>query len=416
MKKINVARLSGLIIFLALLMFIRSNSDGLSAEELSVPQIRTFFSTEGEMRLISNVNSHFASQISDEYDEPSIMGNNEIEFIISHAEFYPSYILNEASLAILGTLRNHSDERQCVRARQIKLILDGEEYSVEGPIIGSLQIYITPERDFVSATNDHCIDAGNSEFTFVAFSVPMETPETIEFTFDQNSIEIHIAFPIDTLIDFREPLSEVIFPANEATRAILGTFTPTPIPTRTNTPRPTVQVQITYAPTATPILETQTLFINSNGINVRSCARINNSACPVVDVLQRGDDFEGIEIVTGDSFSGSTQWWHGLLNSEDIYVHSSFVSTTRPANNPAPPPVNNANSSNSSGNTNQSPATNSPPPAQGSQWTCGGNIYNCPDFANRCSELYDYFRTCPGDPSDLDGDDDGRPCETQCGG
>jgi hypothetical protein len=44
-------------------------------------------------------------------------------------------------------------------------------------------------------------------------------------------------------------------------------------------------------------------------------------------------------------------------------------------------------------------------------WNCSGDVYNCGDFPNR-SELMSYFNTCPGDPSDLDGNADGIPCES----
>ena len=42
------------------------------------------------------------------------------------------------------------------------------------------------------------------------------------------------------------------------------------------------------------------------------------------------------------------------------------------------------------------------------------DLYNCPDFAS-CTELRSYFNACPGDPSDLDHDGNGRPCESKCG-
>jgi hypothetical protein len=47
------------------------------------------------------------------------------------------------------------------------------------------------------------------------------------------------------------------------------------------------------------------------------------------------------------------------------------------------------------------------------QWNCSGDRYNCGDFSS-CSSVMSYFRACPGDPSRLDGDNDGRPCESLC--
>lgn len=396
--------------------------------------------SENEITLV-----FYQSDIEDEVPEPSIMGEEEMEFIISHAEFYLSANRrnpeNDVFVAILGSLRNNSDERHCVRARQIHLILDGEEYDAEGSLMRELKSVITPQRDYVGPSDGHCIAPDSSELTFVAFDVPMEQPETIEFTFDDNIIAISVTFPQD--LEDENVFEEILF-AEEATNIAAlwtptftptatltltnsntpnptRTFTITPTPTNSSTPRPTNTITNTSRPTRTntyrpTVPARRTLYITGNGVNVRGCPQINNTTCPAVVVLSSGDSFQGIEIVEGDNFSGSTDWWYGLYDEQEIYVHSSFASTTRPAANPTPPPANNTNNSNSTGNTNPIAPTNSSSPAQGSQWTCSGNIYNCPDFANRCGELYDYFRSCPGDPSDLDGDSDGRPCETQCGG
>lgn len=54
------------------------------------------------------------------------------------------------------------------------------------------------------------------------------------------------------------------------------------------------------------------------------------------------------------------------------------------------------------------------PAAPASQWDCNGNLYNCGDFGS-CSEVMSYWNACPGDPSRLDGDNDGVPCEALCG-
>ena len=50
---------------------------------------------------------------------------------------------------------------------------------------------------------------------------------------------------------------------------------------------------------------------------------------------------------------------------------------------------------------------------QGTTWNCDGNLYDCGDFSS-CEEVMSYWQACPGDPSRLDGDHDGRPCETLC--
>jgi micrococcal nuclease len=55
-----------------------------------------------------------------------------------------------------------------------------------------------------------------------------------------------------------------------------------------------------------------------------------------------------------------------------------------------------------------------PPSAPPSEpaWNCIGNLYNCDDFSS--NEVMSYWIACPGDPSRLDGDNDGVPCETLC--
>jgi micrococcal nuclease len=55
----------------------------------------------------------------------------------------------------------------------------------------------------------------------------------------------------------------------------------------------------------------------------------------------------------------------------------------------------------------------SPESTPGTGWTCVGNLYNCDSFSS-CEEVMSYWQACPGDPSRLDGDHDGRPCESLC--
>lgn len=47
------------------------------------------------------------------------------------------------------------------------------------------------------------------------------------------------------------------------------------------------------------------------------------------------------------------------------------------------------------------------------QWSCDGNLYNCGDFSS-CESVMSYWEACPGDPSKLDQDHDGKPCESLC--
>lgn len=72
------------------------------------------------------------------------------------------------------------------------------------------------------------------------------------------------------------------------------------------------------------------------------------------------------------------------------------TNTPRPTRRPTQP-----SSSSSSSSSNQT------------QWNCSGNRYNCDDFSS-CSAISSYWNSCPGDPSMLDGDNDGIPCESRC--
>jgi len=49
-----------------------------------------------------------------------------------------------------------------------------------------------------------------------------------------------------------------------------------------------------------------------------------------------------------------------------------------------------------------------PAPSPAAGWNCVGNLHNCGDFSS-CDEVMSYWNTCPGDPSRLDGDNDGVP-------
>ena len=58
--------------------------------------------------------------------------------------------------------------------------------------------------------------------------------------------------------------------------------------------------------------------------------------------------------------------------------------------------------------------TRTPTPTSGPSWNCSGDRYNCSDFSS-CAQVMSYWHACPGDPSRLDGDNDGVPCESLCG-
>jgi hypothetical protein len=62
-------------------------------------------------------------------------------------------------------------------------------------------------------------------------------------------------------------------------------------------------------------------------------------------------------------------------------------------------------------------AASAPPTATSAPATGGyrsGNAYNCGDFTNYAAAKA-YFDAIPGDPSKLDSDNDGIPCESLAG-
>lgn len=57
--------------------------------------------------------------------------------------------------------------------------------------------------------------------------------------------------------------------------------------------------------------------------------------------------------------------------------------------------------------------TVSPTPSATIWDNCTRDLFNCSDFSS-CDEVMEYFLRCPSDPSLLDADNDGIPCESLC--
>jgi hypothetical protein len=170
-------------------------------------------------------------------------------------------------------------------------------------------------------------------------------------------------------------------------------------------------VQRVLSPTAS---RAKTYTVRANA-NARACPR---TTCDIVARLAAGTAVSVLGTTTGDSVNGNSTWMHIRVQGQEAYVHSSLLTegTPRPSSSssgrsitpqptvpgqqstvpPAQPPV---------------VQPTSAPPA--SSWNCGGDNYNCGDFST-CSQAKDYFNSCPGDPSKLDGDNDGIPCNSLC--
>lgn len=159
-----------------------------------------------------------------------------------------------------------------------------------------------------------------------------------------------------------------------------------PRPSATRTP---VIVPVTSAPP-------QTYYTTANA-NGRECAR---TTCTRVMTLAVGTAVSVVGTTQGEAVSGTTTWMKLVFNGREMFIHGSLLSTSRPQARPTSRPVQ-----------QQSVSTPiPPPPAQ--NWNCSGDIYNCSSLT--CSEIRSYTAACPGDPSRLDGDNDGLYCESDC--
>lgn len=143
-----------------------------------------------------------------------------------------------------------------------------------------------------------------------------------------------------------------------------------------------------------------TLYTANSG-NVRTCA---DPSCERLIVLPAGEPVTIIERVEGVSVSDTTLWYHVILSDgREGYMHGELLSEIRPTRVPTRVPS--VNDTGSSNNVNPAPVQN--------QWNCSRNTYDCSSFSS-CSQVMSYWNSCPNDPSSLDGDNDGRPCERIC--
>lgn len=149
--------------------------------------------------------------------------------------------------------------------------------------------------------------------------------------------------------------------------------------------------------TATPYREIYQS--RSSSVFVRDCP---DEECGWIDLLDARESVVVIGTVTGSSLNGSTTWYEVEHVGRVLYIHSSQIAQSLPTERPP-----NYDQPQSAGSSSGGSSTNQ------TQWNCSGNRYNCGDFSS-CSAMRSYWNACPGDPSDLDGNNDGVPCESQC--
>lgn len=183
------------------------------------------------------------------------------------------------------------------------------------------------------------------------------------------------------------------------TATSIATFTPS----LTWTPKPTSTPQ----PTSTPTRRSQATgetFTALGNARVRSCS---STACSQIANLTAGNQVQVIGSEDGEAVQGERAWRVvSLPDGTTGYVHSSLLA--RGVVSIAPVVVSGSSS------TSSGAANTSVPAPTASQFTCAGDQYNCSSF-NSCSAVMAYFNACPGDPSKLDNDNDGTPCESLCG-
>lgn len=139
----------------------------------------------------------------------------------------------------------------------------------------------------------------------------------------------------------------------------------------------------------------------------RSCLESN---CGNVTIYQ-SDQLLILGVAEGDLVEGSIGWYFVESNNNRFFIHENSI-TFRGATPIVPTvdwrqevqPVYYGNDNTSQNNSSSSSQ---------SQYTCSGNQYDCSSFRS-CSDMRNYFNSCPGDPSRLDGDNDGIPCEDMC--
>ena len=169
-----------------------------------------------------------------------------------------------------------------------------------------------------------------------------------------------------------------------------------------------------------------TYYVAGNSINVRSCER---TTCNRVATLIYGSPVSVLAEVDGETVSGSPIWYRVRLDSGDIaYIHSTLLTDRRPAT-PRPASLggggggssgSSGSGSSSSGGSAGSPAVSTPvpapvstpvPPPPGPSYAC-----NCSKTCGSmtCDEAYFQLNQCGC--RERDGDSDGKPCESQCGG
>lgn len=164
---------------------------------------------------------------------------------------------NGAYLVMLMTIDNPTDDEQCIRASNIRLLYDDEEYPPERALMGAVQREMNPRRDYVGPLAGHCVDAGESAPSFAAFDVPADM-DSFAIRFDETTQHFTDLEPIDP------PPSPTPRPTVE--QPTENPSTPRPTTTRaTATPRPAASSESADATTLS-----DGIFLGAGGRDVQT--------------------------------------------------------------------------------------------------------------------------------------------------
>jgi hypothetical protein len=314
---------------------------------------------------------------------------------------------NGVFLVLDVTLHNDTNSEFCFRDDDFKAEINGDTRNPDN--LREIRDEFFPGRDYPGGFTGQCVAKGSSEPSLLEYDTSVGFSSiTIKFTpkGHETQFALWLERQTDSEYDFGIKWVE------QGGVAQLLTYTPSPTPTitpiPTNTPWPTMTMipsntpppTITPIPSATskPTMQPQTRYVTAQQVNVRRCIGVE---CEIVTTLKYGDSL----VATGQGTDSDGAIWYSFKhNGQTVWVAGWYTSSQKPSvSQPA----------------TQAPAVQptQPPivqPTQPATWTCWGDLYNCGDFSS-CAEMWSYWNTCPGDPSKLDQNNDGRPCESQCG-
>lgn len=119
-----------------------------------------------------------ASVFSQNDTKNIIIGDNDVSMHIEGIELHTeiaAYTPGEddgAFLVLYFQLVNESDRERCVFARNLRVIIDDEEYAPQNWLMDAVKEDLEPERDFTGAFAGQCVSKKSNADSFAAFDVP----------------------------------------------------------------------------------------------------------------------------------------------------------------------------------------------------------------------------------------------------